>query len=438
MPDAIDALEVGLASIGHAPCRVGILTRDPGGNVRFVVDDAYLDLGPTRPILAAAWHVPGDDDLTARRLRDGADKMARNGSLPPWFGNLLPEGALRTMVEAQMSSGRVDEFDVLCRLGSDLPGAVVIRAPNDEGASSSVLAKSPAAATSSTVTATSGVEGDDELPRLRFSLAGVQLKFSAMKRGERLTAPAEAGAGRIIAKLPSAQFPTLPEVEYVSMKLAEAAGVETARCSLVAVDELEGVPRRLLPGARVLAVERFDRAAEGRVHAEDFAQLFGASGDQKYSRSNEESVVRAVQRFVGLGAVEEAIRRIVVNILIGNTDAHLKNWSFIFPGGNRIALAPAYDIVAVNLLTGDGEMALRLRGTRNPTIVDVARFRGFARHVGITETKMGKLVQGTVERAADAWHEASPDLMLSREGRARLDSWWRRLALTKGRASPFA
>jgi serine/threonine-protein kinase HipA len=284
-----------------------------------------------------------------------------------------------------MSSGYVDPFDVRRRLGGDLPGAIVIGAPGDEvpASSSSSSASSMPAPVPAPAAARGDGNGTDELPRLRFSLAGVQLKFSAMKRGERLTAPAAAGAGQIIAKLPSARFPDLPEVEYASMKLAEAAGVETARCSLIAVDQVDGVPKRLLPGAYVLAIERFDRTAEGRVHVEDFAQLFGALGDQKYSRSNEESVVRAVQRFADAGAVEEAIRRIVVNILIGNTDAHLKNWSFCFPGGNRIVLAPAYDIVAVNTLSGDSAMALRLRGTRNPAIVDVARFQGFARYVGL-------------------------------------------------------
>jgi serine/threonine-protein kinase HipA len=433
MADAIEALEVRLEGVGHPPCRVGILARDPGGNVRFVVDDTYIDLGPTRPILGAAWHVPGDDDLTVRRLRDGGDKMARNGFLPPWFDNLLPEGALRNMVEAQMSSGRVAPFDVLLGLGGDLPGGLLIRAPGDEV---------PASSMPTPVSAPGALRGDedgnDELPRLRFSLAGVQLKFSAMKRGERLTAPAAAGAGQIIAKLPSARFPHLPEVEYVSMKLAEAAGVETARCSLVAVDQVDGVPKRLLAGSYVLAVERFDRTAEGRVHVEDFAQLFGAAGDQKYSRSNEESIVRAVKRFTNVGAVEEAIRRIIVNILIGNTDAHLKNWSFCFPGGDRIALAPAYDIVAVNLLSGDNAMALRLRGTRNPVIVDVARFQGFARYVGLTDARMGKLVQRTVERAGDAWRQAAAELRLSREHWMTLDGWWHGLALTKGVSSPFS
>lgn len=423
MADPIESLEVRLEGVGHTACRAGVLSRDPGGNVRFVLDDAYIDLGPARPILAAAWHVPGDDDLTVRRLRDTADKMARHGFLPPWFGNLLPEGALRNMVEAQMSSGRVDELDVLRRLGGDLPGAVVIGAPGDEALSAPPLA--------------AGSEGDTELPRLRFSLAGVQLKFSAMKRGERLTAPAEAGAGRLIAKFPSALFPDLAEVEYASMKLAEAAGVSTARCSLIPVDQVDGVPKRLLRGPNVLAVERFDRTAQGRIHIEDFAQLFGASGDQKYSRSNEESVIRAVHRFVNIGAVEEATRRVVVNILIGNTDAHLKNWSFTFPGGNRIELAPAYDIVAVNLLSGDSEMALRLRGTRNPSLVDVARFKSFARYVGLSEAKMAVLVQRTVERAGDTWRTTATDLPLSREHRTRLDAWWRRLALTQGTSSPF-
>lgn len=200
------------------------------------------------------------------------------------------------------------------------------------------------------------------------------------------------------------------------------------------------IPARLRPGPSVLAVTRFDRTERGgRIHIEDFNQVMGAIGDQKYLRANEESVVNAVRRFArgGVAAVEEAVRRIVVNILIGNSDAHLKNWSFIFPGGNQIDLAPAYDIVSVILLEDDETMALKLRGTKDPYRMTIDRFESFATFVGLDKRKMRRVVTMTVERASESRKEIAKGLPLSAEHVAKLRQRWARLPIVENHPSPF-
>src|SRR5688572_28877251 len=165
----------------------------------------------------------------------------------------------------------------------------------------------------------------------------------------------------------------------------------------------------------------------------------GAVGDQKYARANEESVVNAVRRFSesGMGAVEEAIRRIVVNLLIGNTDAHLKNWSLIFRDGFHPDLSPAYDIVSIVMLDKDESMALKLRGTRDPRRIDIDRFAGFAKYVGMTDGQMRKIVRDTVSLASDTWPKLAKDLPLARDRLKALSVHWGILPLTKGLPSPF-
>jgi HipA-like protein len=111
--------------------RVGSLLRDPTGSVSFIVDESYIERGPGRPILSLAFHATSGEEDTIDRLRQRNDKMGRVTSLPPYFTNLLPEGALRSVVEAQLPPGDNNEFGMLRRLGGDLPGAVVI---HDEGA----------------------------------------------------------------------------------------------------------------------------------------------------------------------------------------------------------------------------------------------------------------------------------------------------------------
>jgi serine/threonine-protein kinase HipA len=225
------------------------------------------------------------------------------------------------------------------------------------------------------------------------------------------------------------------------MKLAEAAGVHIAEYELMPSSAAVDIPSSLLPGPTILAVKRFDRLPGGRrIHGEDYAQILGAVGDQKYARGNEETVVNIAKRFSADGqlAVQESVRRIVVNYLLGNTDAHLKNWSLIFPKGAEIRLAPAYDIVSMPLVNPrDNVMALKLRGSNDPKLASGEKFQQFAAYVGLTPTQMTRIVRGTVAAAAAAWPQISRNIPWTQRQRAGLGEWWRSLPITQGTPSPF-
>lgn len=419
-------LDVRLIGAGHPAMRVGLLTRDDEGNVRFTVDDSYIERGSRRPILSMAWNVPGDEAKTIARLYDMRDKRARLGALPPWFDNLLPEGALRDMVERGMRSGRTAPFDVIARLGQDLPGAVVVGSGVDDPSDRFER-----------IDATSSTIGPG---RLRFSLAGIQLKFSSTRRGDRLTLPAQGETGDFVVKLPNKNFRDLPEIEYASMRLAQAAGVQTAECDLLPSSAASDIPADLRPGPSVLAIRRFDRVPGGRIHIEDFSQILGAIGNQKYTRGNEATVIKIVRRFAkgGARAAEEAVRRIVINILLGNTDAHLKNWSLIFRDGHVADLSPAYDIVAIQLLNpGDPAMALKLHGSNDPRLATPERFGKFSQFVGFEPERMKRMVRTAVGKAAEIWSVEANKLPLTSKHCEFLRKWWRALALTEGTPSPF-
>lgn len=447
-------LEVGLQSGGDFR-RVGILVRDDQRNVAFHVDESYLEEGPNRPILSTSWYAPGDDAKTLARLHIREDKIARFGNLPPWFTNLLPEGALRAMVERGMPAGDASDFDVLAWLGKDLPGAVVVR-PADDGFGVGPFGGAAFGGTAVDRQPRPAEETSVLRPgRLRFSLAGVQLKFSSVRTDDRVTLPAEGEVGHGIVKLANDRYPRLPEIEYASMRLAAAAGVRTATCELLPTQAAADIPRELRPGDSILWVERFDRGPRGqRTHMEDFAQVLQAVGDQKYIRGNEETVVNVAARLSDDRAATalEAVERIVVNILLGNTDAHLKNWSFTLdpqerPAGYRghtvggppprVVLSPAYDVVSIHLLSGETEMALELQGSRNPFRTRMAHFHRMAKLVGIRERLIEETVEATIDRAATTWGSLSEELPLSAEERAKLSGWWRRLQITQRWASPF-
>ena len=186
-----------------------------------------------------------------------------------------------------------------------------------------------------------GRSGDQPL---RFSLAGVQLKFSAlMETSKGLTLPVNGVGGDWVVKLPSPRFDSVPENEYAMMTLAAAVGIDVPAVRLVATTDIGRLSREL-PEAfgQSLAVRRFDRPRPGeRVHIEDFAQVFNVYPENKYKRASYGSIARVLWLEAGEPAIVEFTRRLVFNVLIGNADAHLKNWSVIYPDGRSTTLAPA-------------------------------------------------------------------------------------------------
>lgn len=417
MTNSYDRLSVSMGTPG-GEVAIGTITRDTSGFVKFEVDESYIHLGPHRPTLSAAWIHVGDEQKTIERLRSNQGKVGGHGQLPPWFSGLLPEGALRSLIEAGMPTGMTGDFDVLEWLGGDLPGAVVIKR---EGGRSHVLSKLPSVQPVA-----------ESIKDVRFSLAGVQMKLSMLKREESLTLPAEGEYGAIIAKLPSAKIPWLPEVEYTSMKLAEAAGVAIPELELLRTTAITGLPDDLLEsGEYVLAVKRYDRKQEGRVHAEDFAQIIGAVGDRKYTMANEETVMKMATMFSQHRArgFKEAVARITVNILLGNTDAHLKNWSLIYRDGITPELSPAYDIVAFAVYDNSNQMALRFRGTKDASIIGMKRFVKAGALCGFGELETHKHVLRTIEKAADTWPGLLNDLPMPVQFQQSLVRRLQRLAL---------
>ena len=420
--DHAAVLGVYLAPTPEETVRVGSLVRDAGGVITFAADDNYLAMGPGRPVLSMAWRGADEDD-TIRRLVARDDKVMRGGLLPPYFSGLLPEGALRELVEAEFGTGAFDEFDVLARLGEDLPGAVVARLEAGQ-------AGGPQAATRREA----GKKAPVPAGGVKFSLAGIQLKFSVLESGWGVTAPGRDQHGDIILKVPSGRHPLLIEAEYAGLELARAVGVRAVDAFLVDAGNVHGIPSEFLQaGPQALAVRRFDRAPGRRLHTEDFAQIVGAIGDRKYTMANEETVYNMTRRFTGdwSGNLLEGVRRTVVNVLIGNGDAHLKNWSLIHPpGGGAPELTPAYDVVPT-ILYGDNTMALAFGGTKDAARVTLHRFARAAGLVKVSPDLLVREAKRTVEAALDVWPDAMKNLPLPLEMCDRITARWRDLDLVK-------
>ena len=126
------------------------------------------------------------------------------------------------------------------------------------------------------------------------------------------------------------------------LELARRVGIEVPKNQLIAINKITGLPEESgALGKLALAVERFDRLADGsRVHMEDFAQVFGLYPNDKYKHKSYANIASVLWAETGQEATYEFVRRVVFSVLIGNADMHLKNWSLLYPDRRTLVLSP--------------------------------------------------------------------------------------------------
>ncbi|HEY6926498.1 MAG TPA: HipA domain-containing protein [Steroidobacteraceae bacterium] len=365
--------------------KIGILTHLPNDQNFFVFDTAYVD-DPQRATLSLSFKDSFGGLITK--------VQPRKTRLPPFFSNLLPEGALREYLAERAKVKSVREFHLAWALGRDLPGALQI-VPTD---GSTAVPDDETGPTPNTTNTTGEA--------LRFSLAGVQLKFSAVQKATGgLTIPANGTGGSWIVKLPSQKFAGVPENEFAMMELARSVGIDVPETKLVPIKEIQGLPDGIeVLGDKAFAIKRFDREPDGRkVHIEDFAQVFGVYPERKYEKASYRNIANAIWVETGEPGITEFIRRLIFNALIGNADMHLKNWSLIYPDTRTAELAPAYDFVSTIVFMPDNEMALSFVDSKAFASLTREQFVRFAAKVALSEKLTVRTIGETISAFSGAW-----------------------------------
>nr|WP_277882665.1 HipA domain-containing protein [Oscillatoria sp. FACHB-1406] len=270
-------------------------------------------------------------------------------------------------------------------------------------------------------------------PGLRFSLAGVQMKFSVLRDPDRITLPASNQDGEWIVKLGSARFPFTVENEYAIMQWAMSAGFDVPECHIQNTETVSGSLRKYTDfGDRVFVIRRYDRQAGLRIHQEDFAQVTSKLPKLKYDHIKYEQCAALVKMLVGDDAYFEFIRRLVFTIASGNADAHLKNWSFVYWDGRNPSLAPMYDQVCTIAWPDlTSELALKLAGTKNWFALELGRFKLLAKRAGADPVKTTETVQETLAQLVDAWNNSQVSALLPLPHSQRLQCFWGRALLLR-------
>ena len=347
MSTSMRYLRLCLHTPDHTKTAIGFISCY-GDILRVSFDENYIT-NPYRPLLSLAYRGLNEQETQAILRSERDMRVARSdGKLPVYFQNLLPEGHNRERLAKERQCGTDDEFELLAAAGHDLMGAVEVEpVPPQESVPDMVRLWH-------TTIGKDVVEpGFVEYPvEDAAAIPGVVTKFSAVQDGRRYVIKRHGAPGSFILKLPTTTHPDLVENEATGFALLNALNITCAEAAIINREDAE-LPDHI-PFPHLLAVKRFDRGQHGtRIHMEEFAQVLQFAPKHKYGNDliqDYSSILNVLENLSAQPAKDtvEFVKRFIAFILMGNTDAHLKNWAVIYPDGRTPQLSPAYDPVCVS------------------------------------------------------------------------------------------
>lgn len=284
-----------------------------------------------------------------------------------WFAELLPEGRVLSRLAQAADLQEYDVVGLLTAYGRDVAGAVQIYDPERPGEPREPHATPLDHDGVAKLVRNVGAHPLGNAPITgKSSLAGVQEKVVLARVDGRWHQVHDGYPSTHILKPVVSDHPTLIFDEEYGTRIARRLGVTTTSARIM---EFEGVP--------VLVVERYDRTgANERIHQEDFNQVLGARGDQKYQRVGGKVSLARIARVFATRGDDESLHRLVdlltLTVAVGNLDMHAKNLSLLHPPDGPARLAPAYDVVPLRHQPTDGELALAVNDVYRHAAVTIA------------------------------------------------------------------
>jgi serine/threonine-protein kinase HipA len=366
----------------------GALLRKANGNLQFRYDGDYVEAGG-QPL---SWNLP----LQARAFPH-RDCLA-------FFGNLLPEEDVRAQLALVTGISASNDYRLLERFGGDVAGAVTLLPAGESPQGPGPDEVEPLSAERLDELLTGLPQrplAADAGGEVRLSLAGAQSKLPVVEVEGGFALPH--GSGRPtthILKPEPVRFPGLVANEFFCMRLAAAAGLQVAEVERA--ETLSGLP--------YLVVTRYDRDLTQepvrRLHQEDLCQALGKLYIEKYQAEGGPGV-RDAMTLIDDASTAPARDRpqlwlaLVFNVLIGNCDAHGKNYSLLYDS-RAPSLAPLYDLVstaAYGELTS--RLAMSIDGAKNLEEVDQSAWLQLAGEIGFAPRFLDQRVSPFLERVRD-------------------------------------
>ena len=390
MADLVVELYGTRAGVLSGPWRTFDFVPDPAAAVRFGIDSTVLSVA-----------IP----LTVVAVRSRKDRRQN------FFRELLPEGRMLARLAQQARLAEQDVIGLLRAYGRDVAGALQIWDPDVPGEP-----KQPALEPLSSAGVAALLEHVQDNPLGnkpaggKTSLAGVQDKIVLGRTEGGWNRVVDGWPSTHILKPESRDYPTSIYDEEFGSRFARAVGLTSFPTW---IEEFTGIP--------AVVIERYDRspdAPQGRIHQEDFNQVLGAAGNQKYQKyGGKVSLERIARVFSAIGdrdSLERLFALVVVSVSVGNLDLHAKNLSLLHLPDGAMTLSPAYDVVPQAHQPNDGEVALAVGGEHRHAAITLnhlvaeGRSWGLARAADLAEETLTTVLQ--LANAEDPHKRAHPGL----------------------------
>lgn len=312
-----------------------------------------------------------------------------------FFENLLPEGNTRTILAFRHRFDKKDTYSFLENFGEDCAGALSIIPENQEPDFT------PGQYTNITQDLTEVLEKMQfdperyklypEIKQAKLSLAGAQDKLPVYFKDNQFYLPKNSGSATThIIKPINAGFIDIPRNEAFCMELAQQSGFPVPDSKIVKID-----------GHELFVVDRYDRQVFNkeivRIHQEDFCQAMGYPAERKYQESGGPGFAecrKLIDEYLSNeGAANRLlfIRMMIFNYIIGNHDAHGKNFSILHD--NDFKLAPFYDLVSTQIYPLDNKFAMAIGQTFRLDRIKDHSFELFARDVNVRPNLLKNLTK---------------------------------------------
>jgi serine/threonine-protein kinase HipA len=344
----------------------------------------------------------------------GAEALSHNLPLRPeafphgparaFFGGVLPEGEVRARLARLLGVSERNDFSLLAEIGGDCAGAVSLRAPGSGNPPAGPRKRKP-------LNAADLERILKQLPDkplltgegVRLSLAGAQDKLALAGEAGAYSLPAADEPTTQILKIATGGLDQILENELFCLRLAKAMDIPVVEAAL---EKAGAIP--------CLSVKRYDRDKDEagivrRIHQEDFCQALGKVPENKYQAESGPGIadcaglVRDASTY-GAADLERLLRLVMFNFLIGNADAHSKNFSFLRRPG-LVAMAPAYDLICTAVYPNlSPKMAMKVGGKYDPLQVTQRHWRELAEQA---EVRPNYLVQALAGMAGQIISRAS-------------------------------
>jgi len=336
----------------------GTLREEPGERFVFAYDKTYLE--SVAPAIAVT-------------LPKQAAPIINESGMPSFFDNLVAEGWMEGSQARALGKRNWKRFELLLAFGTDCAGAVSIVDPEPEAFKKfDIDATDPK---------------DFAVLQSRASLSGVQPKLAVVK-DSRAYRPAKRGeVSTHIAKFASPHLPDIIEIEYLTT-IATHALLPNEDVVEMEMRELEKLSEP------ALIIKRFDRTNGSKLHFEEFTQLLNMKSENKYNGAYNDMAEFMKGREDCLPAdIYRLLRRILVGIILGNTDMHLKNFA-MWHTQEGLRLTPIYDQVAAALYHPKyQQLALKIAGAADFSIGSLKdkHLRRLAKEFGIDDKQLEQM-----------------------------------------------